>query len=66
MLTGEDSKIMSAIFVLIGASLIVALGFLFAFLWAARKGQFDDTDTPSMRILHEDRKMAENGSDKDE
>jgi cbb3-type cytochrome oxidase maturation protein len=54
---------MSAIFLLIGASLLVALGFLFAFLWAAKKGQFDDTDTPSMRVLHEDRKVTDNGSD---
>lgn len=45
---------MSAIFVLIGASLIVAIGFLIAFLWAVKKGQYEDDYTPSVRILFED------------
>ena len=45
---------MSAIFILIGASLIVATGFLIAFLWAVKSGQMDDRYTPSVRILFED------------
>jgi cbb3-type cytochrome oxidase maturation protein len=44
----------SAIFVLIGASVIVAGCFLLAFIWAVRQGQFDDAVTPSLRILPED------------
>ncbi|RMI24921.1 MAG: cbb3-type cytochrome oxidase assembly protein CcoS [Calditrichaeota bacterium] len=46
---------MSALFVIIAASLLVALGFLVAFLWAVRSGQFDDRYTPSLRILFDDR-----------
>lgn len=46
---------MSVMFILIGASLVVALGFLFAFLWAIRKGQYDDTYTPSVRMLFDDK-----------
>jgi cbb3-type cytochrome oxidase maturation protein len=42
---------MSAMFVLIGVSLMVALGFLIAFLWAVKRGQFDDKYTPSVRML---------------
>jgi cbb3-type cytochrome oxidase maturation protein len=42
---------MSAIFILIGASLLVAIGFLSAFLWSAADGQYDDDYTPSVRIL---------------
>lgn len=42
---------MSALLILILASLLVAGGFLGAFIWAVRAGQFDDTYTPSMRIL---------------
>ncbi len=42
---------MSAFFILIGASLLVAVGFLSAFLWSAADGQFDDDYTPSVRIL---------------
>ncbi len=45
---------MYAIFVLIGISLIVALGFLFAFLWAVNSGQYEDTYTPSVRMLFEE------------
>lgn len=42
---------MSAILILILFSLLVAVGFLIAYLWAVRDGQFDDKYTPSMRIL---------------
>ena len=46
---------MSVIVVLIGCSLVLALGFLSAFVWAVRSGQFDDSYTPSMRILFDGR-----------
>jgi cbb3-type cytochrome oxidase maturation protein len=42
---------MSAIFLLIGASIIVAAGFLVAFIWSVRNGQYDDDYTPSVRML---------------
>jgi cbb3-type cytochrome oxidase maturation protein len=42
---------MSAIFILIGASIMVAGGFLIAFLWSVKQGQYDDDYTPSVRIL---------------
>lgn len=45
---------MKIIFLLIIVSLIVALGFLLAFLWAVRSGQYDDDYTPSIRILLEE------------
>lgn len=45
---------MSALFVLIGFSLLAALGFLGAFVWSVRDGQFDDDYTPSVRILFDD------------
>ncbi|HLP13588.1 MAG TPA: cbb3-type cytochrome oxidase assembly protein CcoS [Flavobacteriales bacterium] len=44
---------MSVLFVLIGISLIVATGFLAAFIWAVKKGQYEDSYTPSVRILFE-------------
>jgi len=44
---------MSVIIVLIGASILVASGFLIAFLWAARSGQYDDDVSPSIRILYD-------------
>lgn len=45
---------MSVIFVLIGASLLVAIGFLVAFLWSVRDGQYEDDYSPSVRILFDD------------
>ena len=47
---------MSAVVILIGASLFVATGFLLAFIWAVRSGQFDDKYTPSIRFLFDDKK----------
>lgn len=45
---------MSVIVLLIVAGGIVAAGFLGAFVWAVRSGQFDDTETPPIRILFDD------------
>ena len=45
---------MKIIFLLIIISLIVALGFLGAFLWAVKDGQYDDDVSPAIRILFED------------
>ncbi len=47
---------MSVMLVLIGFSLTVAIGFLIAFLWAVKSGQYDDKYTPSVRILFDDSK----------
>lgn len=41
---------------LIGFSLFVAIGFLVAFLWSVKSGQYSDTYTPSVRMLFEDEK----------
>ena len=40
---------------LIAAGGLVSGGFLIAFAWAVRSGQFDDTATPPIRILLDDR-----------
>jgi cbb3-type cytochrome oxidase maturation protein len=42
---------MSIIFLLIPLSVVIATGFLVAFIWAVRSGQYEDTVTPSMRLL---------------
>lgn len=46
---------MSAIYLLIIVSFIVALAFLIAFLWAVKSGQYDDDHTPSMRMLFDNK-----------
>jgi len=45
---------MNIFYLLIGVSLLVALIFLGAFIWAVRSGQYDDNETPPMRILFDD------------
>lgn len=52
---------MSALYILLAVSLLVAVAFLAAFIWASRSGQFDDTQTPSMRVLAEDESMTDRG-----
>ena len=54
---------MSVIVILIGFSLLVAVIFLFAFLWAVKNGQYEDRYTPSVRILF-DNDMAREPSNK--
>jgi cbb3-type cytochrome oxidase maturation protein len=41
----------SVIFFLIAVGALFAGGFLAAFVWAVRSGQFDDTSTPAIRVL---------------
>jgi cbb3-type cytochrome oxidase maturation protein len=53
---------MSAIFILIAASLIVALGFLVAFIWSVKSGQYDDDYTPSVRMLFDDKLPSKTNS----
>jgi cbb3-type cytochrome oxidase maturation protein len=45
---------MNILYLLIGVSLLAALSFLVLFIWAVRTGQYEDTFTPSVRILFED------------
>jgi cbb3-type cytochrome oxidase maturation protein len=45
---------MFVIIILLVASLCVASGFLIAFLWASRSGQYDDINTPALRMLFDD------------
>lgn len=42
---------MGVIIFLVIFALIVAGGFLIAFFWATQDGQFEDTISPSVRIL---------------
>lgn len=50
---------MSVIYILLSISIIVAVGFFVAFIYAVKKGQFDDSYTPSVRMLFEDELVKE-------
>lgn len=49
---------METIFVLLPLALLIAAIAVGLFIWAARTGQFDDLDTPAMRILFDDEDEA--------
>ncbi|MCE3007238.1 MAG: cbb3-type cytochrome oxidase assembly protein CcoS [Bacteroidetes bacterium] len=50
---------MEVIFILIGFSLLIAMIFLAAFVWNVRSGQYEDTDTPPIRMLFDDTENPE-------
>jgi len=50
---------MNIIILLILISLTMALIFLGIFYWSMKSGQYDDTYTPSVRMLFEDKKKDE-------
>lgn len=45
---------MDVLYVVIPLALVLAGGAVATFLWAVRRGQFDDLQTPGVRILHDD------------
>jgi cbb3-type cytochrome oxidase maturation protein len=45
---------MTVIVLLLSISLLIAGGFLAAFLWSIKQGQLEDGDASSMRILFDD------------
>lgn len=47
---------MAIITLLILISLSIAILFLVIFYWSIKSGQYDDTYTPSIRMLFEDKK----------
>lgn len=50
---------MSVLYLVIPIALVLAGTGLAAFLWAVRKGQFDDLDTPAVRMLFDDEEAEE-------
>jgi len=45
---------MSILYVLIPLALLLLGGAVWAFFWAVGSGQFDDLDTPAVRIILDD------------
>lgn len=52
---------METIFVLLPLALLIAAIAVGLFIWAAMSGQFDDLDTPAVRILFDDESPASAG-----
>lgn len=45
---------MSVIYILLPVAALLAAAAIAAFIWAVRRGQLDDLDTPAVRILHDE------------
>ena len=56
---------MSVIYLLLAISIVVALIFFAAFIFSVRSGQYDDSYTPSVRMLFEDEVKARTQEDQD-
>jgi len=54
---------MSTIYLMIPVTLLIAGGFLLAYIWSVRNGQFEDTTTPAMRMLSDDKPISPAASD---
>jgi cbb3-type cytochrome oxidase maturation protein len=46
---------MEVIIILLSASILIAAGFLTAFIWSVKNGQYDDDYSPSVRILFDNK-----------
>ncbi len=47
---------MSVIYLVLPLALVIVAVAVVAFVWSARSGQFDDMETPAVRMLHDDTK----------
>ena len=45
---------MSTLFIVVPLALLVVGAAVWAYIWAARRGQFDDLETPALRMLRDD------------
>lgn len=45
---------MSTIIFMVSVALLLTLTFVFSYLWAISRGQFDDLETPAHRMLKND------------
>ena len=57
---------MEIIYALLPASLALVIIAIGAYLWAVKSGQYDDLETPALRILSDDEPTTNSGEDKAE
>ncbi len=51
---------MAVLYILIPLAIILASASALAFYWASSTGQFDDVDSPAIRMLFEEKTVSEN------
>jgi cbb3-type cytochrome oxidase maturation protein len=47
---------MTVLYIVLPLALVIVGVAVVAFVWASHRGQFDDLDTPAVRMLHGDEK----------
>lgn len=45
---------MSVLYIVLPLALVIVGVAVAAFVWASDRGQFDDLDTPAVRVLHDE------------
>lgn len=45
---------MNVIYLILPLAIALAIGFVAAFIWATRSGQYDDMDSPAVRMLNDE------------
>jgi cbb3-type cytochrome oxidase maturation protein len=55
---------MEVVYITIGVSIIVAVFFFIAFIKSVKSGQYDDTYTPSVRMLFDDELVTDKDKNK--
>lgn len=50
---------MNIIFLILPLALMLAGAAIYGFIWATRKGQYDDLDTPAIRVLIDEEYVKE-------
>lgn len=45
---------MSVIYVILPLAILLVIIFVASFIWATRTGQYDDLDSPAVRMLHDE------------
>ncbi len=55
---------MEVIYITIGVSIVVAIFFFILFIKTVKSGQYEDTYTPSVRMLFDDELVIESDKDK--
>lgn len=56
---------MNVIYLTLIISTLVAVGFFVVFIFSLKKGQYDDTYTPSVRMLFDDELVKEDADEDD-
>ncbi len=57
---------MSVIYMLLAISILVAIIFFVAFIFSVKNGQYDDSYTPSVRMLFEDELVKKSPKEKEQ